>query len=84
MPSACSTYSCLKDHRAHVSAASKLDPKDSETMRLAAQLALLARLPAATEVAFDPGEIYARKGVKRFMPILNRFSFYRRTFPGGP
>jgi sugar/nucleoside kinase (ribokinase family) len=39
---------------------------------LEAQLALLQRLPADVEVAFDPGEIYARKGVKRYLPILQR------------
>jgi ribokinase len=42
---------------------------------LEAQLALLERLPAGTEVAFDPGEIYARKGVKRFLPILRRCAY---------
>jgi ribokinase len=42
---------------------------------LEAQLALLERLPAETQVAFDPGEIYARKGVKRFLPILQRCSY---------
>jgi ribokinase len=42
---------------------------------LEAQLALLERLPAETEVAFDPGEIYARKGVKRFLPILRRCAY---------
>lgn len=42
---------------------------------LEAQLALLERLPAETEVAFDPGEIYARKGVKRFLPILHRCAY---------
>ncbi len=42
---------------------------------LEAQLALLSRLPADTEIAFDPGEIYARKGVKRFLPILQRCSY---------
>ena len=36
---------------------------------LQAQLALLERLPADVEIAFDPGEIYARHGVKRFMPL---------------
>jgi ribokinase len=42
---------------------------------LEAQLKLLERLPPSTEIAFDPGEIYARKGVKRFLPILNRCSY---------
>ena len=46
---------------------------------LAAQLSLLERLPAGTEVAFDPGEIYARKGVKRFLPILNRCAYLFAT-----
>jgi sugar/nucleoside kinase (ribokinase family) len=39
---------------------------------LEAQLALLDRLPDTVEVAFDPGEIYARMGVKRFIPLLQR------------
>lgn len=42
---------------------------------LEAQLVLLSRLPADTQIAFDPGEIYARKGVKRFLPILQRCSY---------
>jgi len=46
---------------------------------LAAQLALLERLPADTEVTFDPGEIYARKGVKRFLPILHRCAYLFAT-----
>jgi ribokinase len=46
---------------------------------LAAQLALLGRLPAETEIAFDPGEIYARKGVKRFLPILSRCAYLFAT-----
>jgi ribokinase len=46
---------------------------------LAAQLALLERLPADVEVAFDPGEIYARKGVKRFLPILARCAYLFST-----
>jgi ribokinase len=46
---------------------------------LAAQLALLERLPASTEVAFDPGEIYARKGVKRFLPLLSRCAYLFAT-----
>jgi ribokinase len=46
---------------------------------LAAQLALLERLPADTEIAFDPGEIYARKGVKRFLPILHRCAYLFAT-----
>ena len=39
---------------------------------LEAQLALLDRLPDEVEIAFDPGEIYARRGVKRFIPLLQR------------
>jgi len=39
---------------------------------LEAQLALLDRLPESVEIAFDPGEIYARRGVKRFIPLLQR------------
>jgi ribokinase len=39
---------------------------------LEAQLALLERLPHEVEIAFDPGEIYARRGVKRFIPLLQR------------
>jgi ribokinase len=46
---------------------------------LAAQLALLERLPAGVEVAFDPGEVYARKGVKRFLPILRRCAYLFAT-----
>lgn len=46
---------------------------------LEAQLALLERLPADVEVAFDPGEIYARKGVKRFLPILRRCAYLFST-----
>jgi ribokinase len=46
---------------------------------LAAQLALLERLPADVDVAFDPGEIYARKGVKRFLPILSRCAYLFST-----
>jgi ribokinase len=46
---------------------------------LAAQLALLERLPADVEIAFDPGEIYARKGVKRFLPILRRCAYLFST-----
>jgi ribokinase len=46
---------------------------------LEAQLALLERLPPETEVAFDPGEIYARKGVKRFLPILQRCNYLFAT-----
>lgn len=46
---------------------------------LAGQLALLERLPKETEVALDPGEIYARKGVKRFLPILHRCSYLFAT-----
>ncbi len=46
---------------------------------LEAQLALLERLPAEVEVAFDPGEIYARKGVKRFLPVLRRCAYLFST-----
>lgn len=46
---------------------------------LETQLALLSRLPAEVEVAFDPGEIYARRGVKRFIPFLKRASFVFAT-----
>ncbi len=46
---------------------------------LSAQAALLTRLPAEVEVAFDPGEIYARKGVKRFIPFLKRCAYLFAT-----
>jgi ribokinase len=46
---------------------------------LAAQLTLLERLPADVDVAFDPGEIYARKGVKRFLPLLHRCAYLFAT-----
>ncbi len=46
---------------------------------LEAQLALLERLPADVDVSFDPGEIYARKGVKRFLPILDRCAYLFST-----
>jgi ribokinase len=46
---------------------------------LAAQLALLERLPTDVDVAFDPGEIYARKGVKRFLPLLRRCAYLFAT-----
>ena len=46
---------------------------------LEAQLGLLERLPADVDVAFDPGEIYARKGVKRFLPILQRCAYLFST-----
>ncbi len=46
---------------------------------LEAQLTLLERLPADTELAFDPGEIYAAKGVKRFLPILHRCAYLFAT-----
>ena len=46
---------------------------------LQAQLELLRRLPAGVEVAFDPGEIYARKGVKRFLPLLRRCNYLFAT-----
>jgi ribokinase len=48
---------------------------------LEAQLTLLERLPAAVEIAFDPGEVYARKGVKRFLPILRRCAYLLATEP---
>ena len=46
---------------------------------LEAQLALLERLPADVDIAFDPGEIYARKGVKRYLPILQRCAYLFST-----
>jgi ribokinase len=46
---------------------------------LEAQLAWLSRLPAETDVAFDPGELYARKGVKRFIPLLQRCAYLFAT-----
>jgi len=46
---------------------------------LQTQLALLERLPAEVEIAFDPGEIYARLGVKCFIPFLKRASFVFAT-----
>ena len=46
---------------------------------LEAQLALVERLPDAVELAFDPGENYARKGVKRFLPFLSRCSYLFAT-----
>jgi ribokinase len=46
---------------------------------LATQLRLLERLPGEVEVAFDPGEIYARRGVKGFIPFLKRASFVFAT-----
>ena len=46
---------------------------------LATQLALLERLPANVEIAFDPGEIYARLGVKCFIPFLKRTSYVFAT-----
>ena len=46
---------------------------------LETQLRLLARLPGEVEVAFDPGEIYARRGVKSFIPFLKRASFVFAT-----
>ena len=46
---------------------------------LATQLALLERLPADVEIAFDPGEIYARLGVKCFIPFLKRTSYVFAT-----
>jgi sugar/nucleoside kinase (ribokinase family) len=46
---------------------------------LETQLALLRRLPADVEVAFDPGEIYSRLGVKRFIPFLKRTTYVFAT-----
>ena len=46
---------------------------------LQTQRALLERLPAGVEIAFDPGEIYARLGVKSFIPFLKRASFVFAT-----
>ncbi len=46
---------------------------------LQTQLALLERLPDDVEIAFDPGEIYARLGVKCFIPFLKRASFVFAT-----
>jgi len=46
---------------------------------LEAQLALLERLGDGIEVAFDPGAIYARRGVKRFMPFLHRCAYFFAT-----
>ena len=46
---------------------------------LEAQLALLERLPPEVEVCFDPGEIYARKGVKRFLPLIQRCAYLFAT-----
>lgn len=46
---------------------------------LAGQLALLESLPPTAEVAFDPGELYARKGVKRFMPLLQQTTYLFAT-----
>ena len=46
---------------------------------LAAQLALLERLDFKVDVAFDPGELYARRGVKRFLPLLRRAAYMFAT-----
>ena len=46
---------------------------------LETQLALLERLPDDVEVAFDPGELYARLGVKRFIPFFKRASLVLAT-----
>jgi len=46
---------------------------------LEGQSAVLERLDADTEVAFDPGELYASQGVKRFMPLLQRTSYLFAT-----
>lgn len=46
---------------------------------LEGQLALIDRLPAQTDIAFDPGELYGRRGVKRFMPLLQRTAYLFAT-----
>jgi len=46
---------------------------------LAGQLALLERLPRDTDVAFDPGELYAAKGVKRYLPLLQQTTYLFAT-----
>jgi ribokinase len=46
---------------------------------LQTQLQLLQRLPKDVDVAFDPGELYARRGVKRFMPLLQRTAYLFAT-----
>lgn len=46
---------------------------------LQAQLELLRRLPKDVDVAFDPGELYARRGVKRFLPLLQRTTYLFAT-----
>jgi ribokinase len=46
---------------------------------LETQLKLLERLPKSVEVAIDPGEIYARRGVKRLLPFIKRASFLFST-----
>jgi ribokinase len=46
---------------------------------LQAQLQLLQRLSKDVDVAFDPGELYARRGVKRFMPLLQRTTYLFAT-----
>jgi ribokinase len=46
---------------------------------LETQLALIERLPRSVEVVLDPGEIYARRGVKRLLPLLKRASFVFAT-----
>jgi ribokinase len=46
---------------------------------LHAQLELLRRLPKDVDVAFDPGELYARRGVKRLLPLLQRTTYLFAT-----
>ncbi len=46
---------------------------------LQAQLELLQRLPPDVDIAFDPGELYARRGVKRFLPLLQRTAYLFAT-----
>ena len=46
---------------------------------LEAQLLLLERLPGDVEICFDAGEIYARKGVKRFLPLIHRCAYLFAT-----
>jgi ribokinase len=46
---------------------------------LAGQLALLERLPRDTDVAFDPGELYAARGVKRYLPLLQQTAYLFAT-----
>lgn len=46
---------------------------------LEGQLALIDRLPPRTDIAFDPGELYGRRGVKRFMPLLQKTAYLFAT-----